>query len=301
MRSSRPSSRWACSRTASGIFDSAILRSVLVDDRGVVLAELLADRLHLLAQEVLALLGVGALLDVVADALADLELGQPRALQLERQLEPLGDVDGLEQPLLVGEAEVGAVAGGVGERARLGDRAQERRHAAVVAAQLEDLLDHGAVLALELADPVAGVGRVGKLLDLDHERAVGAGLGLAGAAAMQALEGDRVDAAGQAALVDHLGDGADRCRTRRRGGGARRSARRRRRRRRSSTVMPGKRMLSSSGTSRSCISCESFSCAYEPEEALLSEVMIHGGCANLSRFDSDHGTIRWLSPNSCQR
>ena len=32
------------------------LRPVLVDDRGVVLAELLADRLHLLAQEVLALL-----------------------------------------------------------------------------------------------------------------------------------------------------------------------------------------------------------------------------------------------------
>ena len=63
---------------------------VLLDDRGVVLAELLADRLHLLAQEVLALLLLGAGLDVVADPLADLKLGEPLALQLERQLEPLG-------------------------------------------------------------------------------------------------------------------------------------------------------------------------------------------------------------------
>ena len=47
----------------------------------VVLAELLADRLHLLAQEVLALLLLGAGLDVVADAPADLHLGQPLALE----------------------------------------------------------------------------------------------------------------------------------------------------------------------------------------------------------------------------
>ena len=48
----------------------------------VVLAQLLADRLHLLAQEVLALLLLGAGLDVVADALAHLQLGEPLALQL---------------------------------------------------------------------------------------------------------------------------------------------------------------------------------------------------------------------------
>ena len=69
------------------------LLAVLVDDRGVVLAELLADRVHLLAQEVLALLLLGAGLDVVADALADLQLGEPLALERERELEPLGDVD----------------------------------------------------------------------------------------------------------------------------------------------------------------------------------------------------------------
>ena len=63
-----------------GLFD---LGPVLLDDRGVVLAELLADRLHLLAQEVLALLLLGAGLDVVADPLADLQLGQPLALEAD--------------------------------------------------------------------------------------------------------------------------------------------------------------------------------------------------------------------------
>ena len=130
-RSARPSARAARARArpARGRRraspSSSILRSVLLDDRGVVLAELLADRLHLLAQEVLALLRLGAGLDVVADPAADLQLGEPLALQLERQLEPLGDVERLEQPRLSARLRVGGVAGGVGERAGLGDRAQE--------------------------------------------------------------------------------------------------------------------------------------------------------------------------------
>ena len=128
-----------------GLFD---LRPVLLDDRRVVLAKLLADRLHLLAQEVVALLLLGAGLDVLADPLADLELGQPLTLELQRQLEPLGHVQGLEQLDLVLVGDVGRVAGGVRQRAGLGDAAQERRHAAVIAAQLEDLLDDRAVLAL---------------------------------------------------------------------------------------------------------------------------------------------------------
>ena len=57
------------------------LRAVLLDDGGVVLAELLPDRLHLPAQDVLALLLGGALLDVVADAAAHLHLGEPLALE----------------------------------------------------------------------------------------------------------------------------------------------------------------------------------------------------------------------------
>ncbi len=56
------------------------LAPIVVDDRALVLAELLADRLELLAQEVLALLLLGARLDVVADPPSDLELGQTLAL-----------------------------------------------------------------------------------------------------------------------------------------------------------------------------------------------------------------------------
>ena len=73
------------------------------------------------------------------------------ALQLDRQLEALGDVERAQQLDLLLVVEVGGVAGRVGQRAGLDDRAQEGRDAAVVAAQLEDLLDDRAVLALELA------------------------------------------------------------------------------------------------------------------------------------------------------
>ena len=91
----------------AGLLD---LRAVLLDDGALVLAELLADRLHLLAQEVLALLLLGARLDVVADALAHLHLGEPLALEAHGELEPLDDVDGLEQLDLLLEGQVGRVA-----------------------------------------------------------------------------------------------------------------------------------------------------------------------------------------------
>ena len=70
---------------------------------------------------------------------------------LERLLQPLGHVQGLEQLDLLVVAQVGGVAGGVRQGARLGDGADEGGDAAVVAAELEQLLHHGAVLALELA------------------------------------------------------------------------------------------------------------------------------------------------------
>ena len=127
------------------------LPAVLVDDGRIVLAELLADRLHLAAQDVLALLALRAALHVLADAAANVHLRQPLLLQLDRQLEPRRHVDRLEHLHLLLEAEVGRIADRVGEHARLGDRADERRDPAVVAAQLEDLLDDCAVFALELA------------------------------------------------------------------------------------------------------------------------------------------------------
>ena len=131
-------------------------------------------------QDVLALLLRRALLDVVADAPAHLHLGEPLALQLDREREPLVDVDRLQHPHLLREAEVGRVADGVGERARLGDRADEGRDPAVVAAQLEDLLDDRAVLPLELARAPVGALVVGALLDLDAQPPARVGLGGAG-------------------------------------------------------------------------------------------------------------------------
>ena len=190
----------------SGLVD---LRPVLVDDRGLVLAELLADRVHLLAEEELPLLLLHPRVDVLADALADLHQREPLALEGERELEPLGDVDRLEQLHLLLEGEVGAVAGRVGERARLGDRADERLDAPVVAAQLEDLVDDGAVLDLELADHVAGRGHVGVLLDLDQQPTLDVGLGGAGDAAVQPLERDGGAAAGKSHAVGDDGDRAD--------------------------------------------------------------------------------------------
>ena len=185
------------------------LGAVLVRDRGLVVAQLLADGLHLLAQEVLALLLLGALLDVLADALAHLQLGQALALQLDGELQALGDVERAQQLDLLLVGQVGGVAGGVGERAGLGDGAQERGDAPVVAAQLEDLLDGRAVLALELTGAFVGGHLVGALVDLDAQLAAGAGLGGADQRAVLAGDGDRTAAAGQADLLGDLGDGAD--------------------------------------------------------------------------------------------
>ena len=186
------------------------LGAVLLGDGRVVLAQLLADRVHLAAQQILALLLLGAGLDVLADALSDLELGQAAALELERQAQPLDDVDGLEQLDLLLVGEVGRVAGRVGKGARLGDRAHEGRHAAVVAAQLEDLLDRRAVLALELARLGRRRNLVGALLDLDPQPPLRVGLGGAGDAAVERGELDGADAAGQPHALAHLGDDADR-------------------------------------------------------------------------------------------
>ena len=83
----------------------------------------------------------------------DLELGEALALQLGRELQPLGHVDACSaaRPCLR-TGDVGRVAGAVGQRPGFDDCAQERALiGAVVAAKVEDLLDHGAVLALHFS------------------------------------------------------------------------------------------------------------------------------------------------------
>ena len=207
------------------------LRAVLVDDGGLVLAELLADRVHLLAQEVLALLLLRARLDVVADAAADLQLGQPLALQANGELEPLGDVERLQQLDLVREGQVGRVAGAVRERAGLGDRAEERADALVGVAELEDLLHDRAILGLELLH-AAGAGMVvGPLVHVDAQPPERVGLRGAEDAAVQAVEDDGMAAARQPDALEHLGHRSDRARSRSRAGARAAPAPRRRRRR----------------------------------------------------------------------
>ena len=141
---------------------------------------------------------------------ADLQLGQALALELQRQGEARRHVELLQQPDLLLEGQVGGVAGGVGERAGLGDRAQERGDAAVVAAQLEDLLDDRAVLALEVAGAAVDGDVVGVLDDLDAQAADRRGLCAAPATprAMPSSDG-AAGAAGQADALGDAGDGAD--------------------------------------------------------------------------------------------
>ncbi len=103
---------------------------------------------------------------------------------------------------------MGGVAGGIGQRSGLGDRPQERGDAAVVAPQLEDLLDRGAVLALELAGAFVGGNVVRALVDLDAQLTSGAGLGRADQRPVLAGQRHGAPAAGQADLVGDLGDRA---------------------------------------------------------------------------------------------
>ena len=179
------------------------LRAVLLDDRAGVLAQLALDRLHLLAQEVLALLLVGALADVLADLAPELQLGQPLALEAHGELEPLGHVERLQDADLVLERDVGRVADRVGQRAGLADRAQPGADAVVDPAQLEDLLDDGAVLALELARAAVDGNVVGRLGHLDPEAAGVVAVGGARDAAGDAGELDGPAAAGQPDAVGH--------------------------------------------------------------------------------------------------
>ena len=209
MRSSRESSLLGLLEDVLGHLGLGDLRPVLLDDGALVLAELLADRVELAAEDVLALLLLHAGLDVLLDATPDLHEREPLPLELERELEPLADVDGLEQLDLLLEGEVGRVARRVGERAGLADRAHEGRDAAVVASQLEDLLDHGAVLALELADAAVGRLLVGSLLDLDEQAALRVGRRGARDPAVQAVQRDGATAAGKPDAIGDLGDGAD--------------------------------------------------------------------------------------------
>ncbi len=104
---------------------------------------------------------------------------------------------------------LGRPAGGVGQGAGLVDRAQEPGRAPVVAAQLEDLLDHGAVGGLQLADPSVALDgvRVGGHLDAQPGAVGAARPGLPAVHPGELHGGHAVRHPGPARDV---GDGADR-------------------------------------------------------------------------------------------
>ena len=135
------------------------------------------------------------------------EVGQGVAGPAEHEAQPRLDVERLEHLDLLGEREVGRVAGHVGQAARLGDLAQLRGDAAG-AAGVQDVLEHGAVLPGQLVGGRGGLG-LGQRLGLDPQGVAGAGHPGADDGAAVTPDGHRGQAAGQVALLHHLGDHAD--------------------------------------------------------------------------------------------
>src|SRR5829696_5931534 len=171
------------------------------------LAELLADGGQLLAQDELALALLHPLGHVLADAVLELDLAQGVPAPGEHLLEALLDVDRLQHLDLLLERQVRGVDGGVGDLAGVGDAPQQLGDLGG-AAGLEDVLDHGPVLAGKLHGPLGGR-RVVDRLDLDPGGGPGAGHAGPDAGPVQAAPDHRQLPVGQLAGVLDLGDGAD--------------------------------------------------------------------------------------------
>ena len=132
--------------------------AVVVGGLAVVLvAELLADGVHLAAEDVLALLLVEAVADLVADLLGELALGEGLLGPPEHEAHPLGDVDRLEQLDLALERQLRPPADQVGQAAGVVgvDRAQDAAHLPV-AEVLEQRDQGGAQLGAERLGLVGG-------------------------------------------------------------------------------------------------------------------------------------------------
>ena len=156
-RSSRPTSRMR--RLAHLLGQVGGLDPGPVVGRAVrlVLAELLADRGELLAQQELALGLLQPLADVGVDLLGDLLLGEVVAHPADQQLQPGGDVRRGEQFDLLVQGQPGRVAGRVGQLGQVGhplDRVDDLPGAAL----LEHRGHQGLVLAGELPGRPAGAG-----------------------------------------------------------------------------------------------------------------------------------------------
>ena len=87
--------------------------------------------------------------------------------------------------------------------------AHERLDATVIAAQFEDLVDHGAIFALELAGHAGRRDLVGARLGVNAQHAVFVGAGAAGNRAVKRGERRGQPAAGQPHAVRDVRDHAD--------------------------------------------------------------------------------------------
>ena len=174
----------------------------------VALTELLADGGQLLAQHELALLLAHPLVDVVADGLRHLQLGEVGAGPGVDGVHPVGQVDGRQHAAAVVVGEVGPVGHGVGQRARVADGGQDLRQAAGPA-QRADQLQRGAQLAGGGVH-AGGRGGVGDHLDLGECDCIGVGhLRRTHAGPAEDLQDGGRLAVGQVAHVRHGGDDPD--------------------------------------------------------------------------------------------
>ena len=125
---------------------------------GVVLAELLLDRLQLLAQHVLALALVELALRLLADLARQLQHLDAVRQELDDAIEPVANLQRFENRLLLGRLDVDEPADHVGERARRLDVLQRRRELGRHLRQQLDGLD-GLLLQQRRARLDVGVGR----------------------------------------------------------------------------------------------------------------------------------------------
>jgi hypothetical protein len=176
--------------------------------RILLVAELAADDLQLLAQEVVLLRLLGLVADLGEDLLVERDQLALGHRELQRQLEALGYVDLFEQPLAVGDLAHDA-GGEVGELARILDVEQRRGEAVVLL-----LLQLGELAQLLLQQPEQRGRPLALGRDLDqflraHDEVRLLAHDLGDARAPQALRHRRHAAVRQLQRLQDAGDDAD--------------------------------------------------------------------------------------------
>ncbi len=176
-------------------------------DVGLALVELPLDRLHLLAQEELALRLLHALGDVVADLLLERRVGEDGLRPLDQRLEAHLQVRLLEDLELLLGRQVRRVAGEVRQVAGGAGRAQEL-HDLGHAARLDQVLEQGAVFARQLQRALGWRLRVEDRVGLDPQRPADVGLTAAQPGAVLAADHEGLGPGRQLRRLAEPGDGA---------------------------------------------------------------------------------------------